>query len=244
VAIVTGASRGIGRAIAERLVGEGARVCMTARKSGGLDEAARELGGSESVITVAGAGDDAGHQATAVSRTLDAFGRIDVLVNNIGVNPAYGPLLGLEASAAHKIMDVNVLGTLGWTREVCEQWMGEHGGAVVNVSSVAGLRPAEGIGYYGVSKAALSQLTAQLALELGPLIRVNAVAPAVVRTRFASALYQDREVAVAEEYVLRRLGEPTDVAASVAFLASSDAAWMTGQTLVLDGGLLLKGGIK
>jgi 3-oxoacyl-[acyl-carrier protein] reductase len=243
VAIVTGASRGIGRAIAARLVAEGARVCITARNAERLEQAAQELGGPSLAIAVAGASDDSRHQAVCVERTLDAFGRIDVLVNNTGVNPAYGSLFDLEPSAGRKIMEVNVLGSLAWTREAFLRWMGDHGGCVVNISSVAGILPAEGIGFYGASKAALTHITAQLALEVGPRVRVNAVAPAVVRTRFANALYAEREEEVAGQYVLQRIGTPDDVAASVAFLASSDASWMTGQTLVLDGGLTLRGGI-
>jgi 3-oxoacyl-[acyl-carrier protein] reductase len=121
--------------------------------------------------------------------------------------------------------------------------MGEHGGSVVNVSSVAGLRPAPGIGFYGASKAMLSHLTQELAVELGPDIRVNAVAPAVVKTRFATALYEGREGEVAATYPLKRLGVPEDVASAVAFLLSQDAAWITGQTVVIDGGVTLTGGL-
>lgn len=242
-ALITGASRGIGLAIAQRLVDEGARVCVTARRSEALAEAVEALGGPEHAIAVAGKADDPEHQATAVARTIEAFGSLDVLVNNAGVNPAYGRMLDLDPAAFRKVFEVNVISALAWVREAHKAWMGEHGGAVVNVASVAGLGPARMIGAYAASKAALIQLTVQLADELSPLIRVNAVAPAVVKTSFAAALYEGREEKVAAGYALGRLGVPEDIAGAVAFLASADAGWMTGQTLVLDGGLLLKSGV-
>ncbi|MDF9716291.1 SDR family oxidoreductase [Nocardioides sp. ChNu-153] len=242
-AIVTGASRGIGLAIAQRLVDEGARVVITARKDDALQAAVAELGGPEKAIGVAGRGDDADHQADVVATALDTFGSLDLLVNNTGINPAYGPLMDLDLDAARKILEVNAIGTLAWTQRAVGAWMKEHGGAIVNVASVAGLRPAPGIAFYGASKALLIHLTEELAVELGPKVRVNAVAPAVVKTRFAEALYTDREEEVAAAYPLKRLGEPADIAGAVAYLLSDDAAWTTGQTLVLDGGLTLNGGV-
>jgi 3-oxoacyl-[acyl-carrier protein] reductase len=241
-ALITGASRGIGLAIARRLVEEGARVCVTARKPEALAEAVEALGGPAHALGVPGKADDAAHQAEAVARTVEAFGSLDVLVNNAGVNPAYGRMLDLEDSAFRKVFEVNVISALAWVREAHKAWMGEHGGSVVNVASVAGLGPASMIGAYAASKAALIQLTVQLADELSPLIRVNAVAPAVVKTDFAAALYEGREEKVARGYALGRLGEPDDIAGAVSFLASGDAGWITGQTLVVDGGLLLKVG--
>ncbi|HEX4790690.1 MAG TPA: SDR family oxidoreductase [Actinospica sp.] len=242
-ALITGASRGIGLAVAERLVAEGARVCVTARKPEALAEAVERLGGPEHAIAVAGKADDPEHQAAAVARTIEAFGSLDVLVNNAGVNPAYSRMLDLDLAAFRKVFEVNVISALGWVREAHKAWLGEHGGAVVNIASVAGLGPAAMIGAYAASKAALLQLTVQLAEELSPGIRVNAVAPAVVKTNFAAALYEGREEKVAAGYPLGRLGVPEDVAGAVAFLASADAGWLTGQTLVLDGGLLLKAGV-
>jgi 3-oxoacyl-[acyl-carrier protein] reductase len=259
VALVTGASRGIGLAIAARIVAEGGRVCLTARKEDGLRTAVDELnaklsgeasgdtgttgGGQVVAIGVAGRSDDESHQLSTVERVLADFGRLDVLVNNTGINPSYGPMLDLDPGAARKTLEVNVVAALSWVRVVHRAYLGEHGGAVVNVASVAGLRPAAGIGFYGVSKAALIQLTAQLAVELAPTVRVNAVAPAVVKTRFATALFEGREEEVSRAYPLARLGVPEDVAATVAYLASDDAAWVTGQTLVVDGGLTLAGGV-
>ena len=243
VAVVTGASRGIGLGIASELVRQGAKVCVTARKPEALEAAVAELGGPDVAIAVAGKADDADHQAEAVARTIEAFGRLDMLVNNTGINPVYGPVLDVEPEAAAKILAVNVLAPIAWTRRARDAWMGEHGGSIVNVSSVAGLRPSPGIGMYGVSKAALIRLTEELAVELGPRIRVNAVAPGVVKTKFATALYEGREEQVSAAYPLKRLGVPEDVAGAVAFLLSDQASWITGQTLVLDGGITLTGGV-
>jgi NAD(P)-dependent dehydrogenase (short-subunit alcohol dehydrogenase family) len=243
VAIVTGASRGIGLGIATELVRHGAKVCLTARRPESLAEAVAELGGPDVAIAVPGKADDADHQADTVARTIEAFGSLDMLVNNTGINPVYGPVIDTDLAAAAKILAVNVLAPLAWTRRARDAWMGEHGGSVVNVASVAGLRASPGIGLYGVSKAALIRLTVELAVELGPLIRVNAVAPAVVKTRFATALYEGREEEVSAAYPMKRLGIPEDIAGIVAFLLSDQASWITGQTVVLDGGVTLTGGV-
>ncbi|WP_420120168.1 SDR family oxidoreductase [Nakamurella sp.] len=242
-AIVTGASRGIGLAVARRLVADGARVMITGRHRPALDEAVADLGGAAVALGSAGNAADPDHQAATVAATLDAFGRVDFLVNNTGINPVYGPLMELDPAAARKIVDVNCIAAICWLQQAHRAWMGDHGGAVVNVASVAGLRPAPGIGFYGASKAMLAHLTEELAVELGPRVRVNGVAPAVVRTRFATALYAGREEQVAAAYPLGRLGEPQDIGGVVAFLLSDDAGWITGQTVVVDGGLLLAGGL-
>jgi len=242
-AIVTGASRGIGLAIAERLVAEGARVVITARKQEALDEAAAHLGGPDVAIGVAGNAGDVEHQADVVAKAIATFGSLDLLVNNTGINPAYGPLMDLDLDVARKIVDVNGVAALSWVQHAHRAWMKDHGGSIVNVASVAGLRPAPGIAFYGASKALLIHLTEELAVELGPNIRVNAVAPAVVKTKFATALYEGKEEQVAAPYPLKRLGEPEDIGSVVAFLLGDDAGWMTGQTLTVDGGVLLTGGV-
>jgi NAD(P)-dependent dehydrogenase (short-subunit alcohol dehydrogenase family) len=242
VALVTGASRGIGLAVAERLIAGGARVCLTARHQDALDVAVTALGGPAHSIGVAGRADDAQHQDTAITRTIEEFGRLDLLVNNAGINPGYGPLMELDLDAARKAVEVNCLAPISWMQRAYRAWMGEHGGAVVNVSSVSGTHPAPGMGLYGATKAMLNRVTQQLALELGPGIRVNAVVPAVVKTRFAGALYDGREDQVAQAYPLKRLGVPDDIGSVVAFLLSDDAAWLTGQLIVIDGGVTLAGG--
>ncbi|MET8872044.1 SDR family oxidoreductase [Nocardia sp. NPDC004278] len=242
-AIVTGASRGIGLAIAQRLVADGARVCVTARKQDALDAVVAELGGPEHAVAVAGRADDVDHQRAAIDRTLEAFGSVDFLVNNAGINPVYGPMVELDLDAARKVFEVNCLAAISWVQQAHKAWMGEHGGAVVNVASVAGIKPAPGIGFYGATKAMLVHITQELAVELGPSIRVNAIAPAVVKTRFATALYDGREQEVAAAYPLKRLGEPEDIGSVAAFLLSADAAWLTGQLIVVDGGVTLTGGV-
>jgi len=243
-AIITGASRGIGLAIAERLVAEGAKVVITARKKDALDEAVAALGGPGHALGVAGKADDVEHQGDTVRTAIDTFGSVDLLVNNTGINPVYGPMMDLDLDTARKVIEVNCFSALAWTQQVHRAWMRDHGGAVVNVSSASGVKPAPGIGMYGASKAMLISMTELLAVELGPHIRVNAVAPAVVKTKFAAALYEEREDEVAAQYPLKRLGVPEDIGSAVSFLLSDDAAWMTGQTLVIDGGVTLTGGAE
>ena len=238
-AIVTGASRGIGLGVAERLVAEGGRVAVTGRHQDALDQAVRHLGGPDHAVAFAGRADDVSHQEDVVRGVLDRFGSIDFLVNNAGINPAYGPMVELDLDVARKTFEVNCIAALSWIQQVHRAWMDEHGGAIVNVSSVSSTRPAPMIGFYGATKAMLNSMTALMAVELGPDVRVNAVAPAVVKTQFASALYEGREDEVRLHYPLKRLGVPNDVGSVVAFLLSDDASWMTGQTLVIDGGVSL-----
>lgn len=242
-AIVTGASRGIGLAIAERLVAEGAHVVITARRPEALEEAVEALGGRDKARFVAGSADDAAHQDEVIATATEAFGPVTLMVNNTGINPVFGPLMDLDLDAARRIVETNCLAALTWVQKLHADGLAERGGSIVNVASVAGVRPAPGIAFYGASKAMLIHLTEELAVELGPTIRVNAVAPAVVKTKFAKALYEGREEQVSAPYPLKRLGRPEDIAGAVAYLLSDDAAWVTGQTLVLDGGVLLRGGV-
>ena len=241
-AIVTGASRGIGLAIAQALVDRGDRVCITGRNAEPLAEVAAQMG-AENAIYVAGKAHDPAHQDEVIAKTTETFGPIDYLVNNVGTNPVFGPVVDLTTEVVRKILDINLVSAFEWTQKAVRSGMGERGGAIVNVASVGGLRPAPGIGMYGLSKAALIYLTEQLAVELGPKIRVNAVAPAVVKTQFARALYEGREEEVARRYPVGRLGVPEDIGAAVAFLLSDAASWITGQTLVLDGGATKTGGV-
>lgn len=241
-AVVTGASRGIGLAIAHRLVAGGARVCITARGAEPLAEAVRGFPVG-SAIGVAGKADDPAHRQDVFARVTAEFGTPSILVNNAGINPAYGPLMELDLGMARKIAEVNILGTLGWVQDAVRAGLGaEDDAAVINIGSVSGLVPSEGIGWYGVTKAAIAHLTATLALELAPRVRVNGVVPAVIKTEFARPLYEGREAEVAAEYPAGRLGAPDDVANAVAFLVSDQSSWVTGQMLTVDGGLVLAGG--
>jgi 3-oxoacyl-[acyl-carrier protein] reductase len=240
-AIVTGASRGIGYGIAQALVARGDRVCITGRNEGALQEAVEKLG-SDRVIGVAGKAHDEAHQAVAVERTMEAFGRVDYLANNAGTNPVYGPLTELDLGVARKVYETNVISALGFAQQTWKAWQQENGGAILNITSIAGVAPSPLIAAYGMSKAAMVNLTVQLAAEMAPGVRVNAIAPAVVKTKFAAALYEGREEEAAAGYPLGRLGVPEDIGGAAAFLLSDQAGWITGQNLLIDGGLFLKAG--
>lgn len=245
-ALVTGASRGIGKAVAAELLGRGANVLITARKKDPLEEAAaelRELGHQGQVVALAGNSGVAEDRAAAVERAVTEFGSLDVLINNTGINPVFGSLMDADLDAVRKIFDVNVVAALGYIQEAYKAWMRDHGGAVVNVASVAGIRSTGVIAAYGSSKAALIRLTDELAWQLGPKIRVNAVAPGVIKTKFADALYSADEERAASGYPMKRLGSPEDVARLIGFLVSDEAAWITGETVRVDGGLLSTGGL-
>src|SRR3954471_792668 len=244
-AIVTGATRGIGYGIAEELVNRGARVCITARKPDELDEAVRGLDpdGTGRAFAARGSADDAEHQQATVTEVMNRFGRLDILVNNAAVNPQYGPMMDADLGAVRKVFEVNVIAVLAWTQQAWKAWLGEHGGAIINVASVGGLRAGSPIGAYNASKAAVIHLTRQLAVELGPKVRVNGIAPAVVKTKFARALYEGREDEVAAHYPLKRLGVPEDTAKLAGFLLSEDASWITGETVTIDGGITVGGGV-
>lgn len=242
VALITGASRGIGYGIAEALIARGDRVCITGRGEEALKEAAEKLG-ADRVIGVAGKAHDEAHQAVVVERAMEAFGRIDFLVNNAGTNPVFGPMAELDLNVARKVFETNVISALGFAQQTWKAWQAENGGAIVNIASVAGVSASPFIGAYGMSKAAMINLTVQLAHEYAPKVRVNAIAPAVVKTKFAEALWVGREEEAAASYPLGRLGMPSDVGGAAAFLTSEQSDWITGQTLLVDGGIFLNAGV-
>jgi NAD(P)-dependent dehydrogenase (short-subunit alcohol dehydrogenase family) len=239
-AVVTGASRGIGLAVAHQWHDAGGNVVVTARKAENAEAAAASIGpralGFGAHVT------SADRAEACLSAALDRFGRIDLLVNNAGTNPAFGPVVDQDHGRFTKLMDVNLWGPILWTSLAWRLWMRENGGAVINVASLGGIAVSPDLGLYNVSKAALSHLTRQLALELAPGVRVNAVAPGVVRTRLAEALWKENEADVNAVTPLGRIGEPLDVAELVMFLASGSASWITGETVLVDGGQLLTGG--
>lgn len=244
VALVTGASRGIGFAIAEELTRSGATVVMTARKDDALQQAVKSLPEGKA-IGIAGKADDPEHRAEVLDTIAERFGRLDILINNAGINPVYGKLVDLKIPAMEKILSVNLVSTLAWTQGAYHHEglnFRENHGRVVNLSSVAGATPSPNLGLYGISKAAVNHLTMTLGAELGPEVRVNAIAPAVVKTQFSEALYAEGEDKVAQQYPLKRLGTPEDIAQTAVFLVSDASSWITSQVITLDGGLLSNGG--
>lgn len=236
-AIITGASRGIGYAAAAALHRAGANVVLTSRTGEDAVAAAASLG-ERALGIEAHAADEAAARA-CVDRTMARFGSIDVLVNNAGTNPAYGPLLSQDHGRFTKTIDVNLWAPILWTQLVVDTWMSQHGGSIVNTASMGGLSVGPDLGVYNVSKAALIHLTKQFAIELGPRVRVNAVAPGVVRTALARALWSEQEEEMSKRIPLARIGEPDDVGSAIAFLASDASSWITGETLVMDGGQLI-----
>jgi NAD(P)-dependent dehydrogenase (short-subunit alcohol dehydrogenase family) len=243
VAIVTGGSRGIGAATALALAREGAVVTLTSRKQEALDEVAEQIRTEvpDAVVrTRAAHVADADGAASVVQAAVSEFGGVDVLVNNAGTNPYFGELADLDLARAEKIVQVNQWAPVMWSQLVWKAGMADRGGSIVNVSSVGGLLTEPGIGWYNASKAALIHLTRQLAVEMAPGVRVNAVAPGVVRTHLARALWEPYEEPLARALPLARIGEPDDIADAIVFLAGHAARWITGQTLVVDGGTVVR----
>lgn len=241
VAVVTGGSRGIGQAIALELLMSGAKgVVITSRRTENLSQAVAELaaqaGDPERIHGIVARADDPVAAADAVRATIERFGSCDILINNAGTNPSAGHLGAVDLEAVEKTWSVNQLGPLIWSQQVWQQWMQEHGGVIVNTASVGGLMPGAMIGAYNISKAALIHMTRQLAFEMAPGVRVNAVAPAVVKTKLSEMLWKNAEEAVANLHPLGRLGEVEDVANAVVFLCSDKASWITAATLPVDGG--------
>jgi len=240
VALVTGASRGIGAAIAEALAEHGARVVISSRKQVDLDaEAARinALHPGKAVAIAAHAGRPE-ELKRLVDEVMAQLTRIDILVNNAATNPHFGPIMDADLPAWDKAFEVNVRGMFILTKLVYEAWMELHGGSVVNVASVGGLKPGLGLGVYNVTKASVVMFTRQLARELGDKVRVNAVAPGLIKTRFAEALWGNEAILerVLSANPMRRIGVPDEVAGAVVFLASDAATYVNGQVIGIDGG--------
>ena len=245
-AIVTGASRGIGAATAAALAAEGCNVVLTSRRQEALDDLAARLAARHPDVGVLAHAAHAGEPeqaAACVAAAVRRFGRIDVLVNNAGTNPYYGPMVDLDQARADKTVQVNQFAVVLWTQLVWKASMAEHGGAILNVASLGGMLTEPGIGYYNATKAAVIQLTRQFAMELAPGVRVNAVAPGVVRTRLARGLWEGKEERLNAALPLGRIGEPDDIADAITFLAGDGASWITGQTLVVDGGAQVRSGL-
>lgn len=237
VALVTGGTRGIGRAICEAFAAAGASVCVNARKPAELEETRGALTAiGARATTFAGSAGDPAVATGAVEHCVATLGGLDILVNNAATNPQFGPLIDADMGVVQKVWDVNIAGPLRFTQAAWHAAMRERGGAVLNVVSVGGLRPGPNIGAYNVSKAALTHLTRQLAMELAPGVRVNAVAPGLVKTDMARALWEPNEAAMARTHALGRLGVPDDIAGAALFLCSDAASWLTGEYLVVDGG--------
>lgn len=242
-ALITGASRGIGKAIAFALAAEGANVVLSSRRQDALDQVADELRaahpGAGVLAKAAHVGEEEQARA-AVEAAITQFGSLDVLVNNAGTSVHFGPLVEIPQAAAEKTAQVNQWAIVLWTQVVWKAWMAEHGGSIINISSVGGMVTEHGIGYYNATKAAVLHLTRQFAMELAPGVRVNAIAPGLVKTHLAKALWEGNEEAISKYMPLGRLGEPEDIANAAVFLAGSAASWMTGQSIIVDGGSVVR----
>lgn len=240
VAIITGSSRGIGRSIAIRMAQHGAKVVISSRKADACEKVADEIkaAGGDAIVVPCNVSDKAQLQAL-VDATVQQWGRVDVLVCNAAVNPFFGPSKDIPDDAFDKIMAVNIKSN-HWLANMVAPGMAERGsGAIIVISSVGGLFGSNTLGAYGISKAADMQLVRNLAVEWGPQnVRANCIAPGLVRTDFARALWENPEIAkkATKGYALRRIGEPDEIAGAAVFLASAAGQFMTGQTMVIDGG--------
>ena len=246
-ALVTGASRGIGKATAFAFAAEGANVVLCSRKQDSLDQVAAELKEAHpaaGVLAKAAHVGDPEQAEACVDAAVAEFGSLDVLVNNAGTNPYFGPMVDLDVPRAEKTVQVNQLSIVVWTQLAWKKSMAEQGGSIVNIASVGGIATEIGIGFYNATKAAVIHLTRQFAAELAPGVRVNGIAPGLVRTQLARALWENHEERISQHLPLGRIGEPDDIAKVAVFLAGDDSSWITGQTLVVDGGALIRPSIS
>lgn len=232
-ALVTGGSRGIGKAIAATFVRCGANVMIVSRKEDSLRATAEEIGGN--IAFMAANTGDVDSADKAVAATIEKFGSLDIFVNNAATNPYAGPMMDVDQSRYDKTFQVNLRGPVFWTQSVWNQWMKDHPGVIVNVASIGGLRTEASLGVYNLTKAAIIHMTRQLAGELGAT-RVVGVAPGLIVTDFAQMLVDNFGDTLAKRLPTKRLGQPQDIANLVAFLASDLASWITGETYVIDGG--------
>jgi NAD(P)-dependent dehydrogenase (short-subunit alcohol dehydrogenase family) len=239
VALVTGASKGIGAAISRAYAEHGAGVMLSSRKQDALEQTASGIKG-ETAVFAAHVGDP-DQAAACVAATVDRFGRLDILVNNAATNPYMGRAIDIDLPRYDKTMEVNLRGPLVWIQEAWRQSLEANGGSVINIVSVGGMTYGGPIGIYDVTKAALIHLTKHLATEMGPQVRVNAIAPGLVKTDFARALWEPGGDSDKWPWPMKRLGTPEDIADAALFLASDLAAWITGHVLVVDGGGLIQG---
>ena len=235
--LITGGTRGIGLAIAKKYLDtQEYNVVVTGRKEETLEALSKGVNDKNFHTVVARADDEEAAEGTC-KNTNEKFGSLDVLVNNAGTNPAGGPLMDVDIGAVQKTWDVNLMGPLLWSRAA---YKNELSTAIMNICSVGGISPSQLMGAYNISKAALIYLTKQLAYELAPDIRVNGVAPAIVKTKLSEVLWQNEEFAK-NLHLLQKLGEPEDIANAVYYMCSEDAGWVTGEVLTIDGGFLLNG---
>jgi NAD(P)-dependent dehydrogenase (short-subunit alcohol dehydrogenase family) len=245
VAIVTGSSRGIGLASARELAGHGAKLVISSRKQDACDAVAAELNakhGDGTAIAIAASISDKAALQHLVDETRARFGRIDILVCNAASNPYYGPQAGIADDQFRKILDNNIVSNHWLIQMVAPEMLERRSGSIIIISSIGGLRGSPVIGAYCISKAADMQLARNLAVEFGPSnVRVNCIAPGLIKTDFARALWEDpqRIEAANTSVPLRRIGEPEEIAGAVVFLASQASAFMTGQTMVIDGGVTI-----
>ena len=235
--LITGGSRGIGLAIAEKYLNtQEYNVVVTGRKEQTLEELSKEVA-NKNFYTIAAKADDEEAADKTCKDVNEKFGSLDILINNAGTNPAGGALMDVDIGAVQKTWDVNLMGPLLWSRAAHKN---ELSTAIMNICSVGGIAPSQLMGAYNVSKAALIYLTKQLAYELAPDIRVNGVAPAIVKTKLSQLLWENEEFAK-NLHLLKKLGEPEDIANAVYYMCSDDAGWVTGEVLTIDGGFLLSG---